>query len=102
VLFTTPVSRWVAWKKVFGQLKVVMSNGVMNQQVFHPMVKFQRKIQSLVTSGVVKSTDSIWKIALLFGDDWSYWKQELEDFDFSLQDPIDDLLAVEDWDDDAL
>ncbi len=66
------------------------------------MVKFQRKVQSLVTSGVVKPTDSIWKIAFLFGKDWQYWKRELEDFDFSLQDPIDDLLAVEDWDDDAL
>ncbi|MBF2089565.1 MAG: DUF4327 family protein [Leptolyngbya sp. DLM2.Bin15] len=71
----------------------------MSQPVIHPMVKFQRKVDSLVKSGVVKSSDSIWKIALLYGDDWAYWKQELEDFEFSVQDPIGDLLVVESWDD---
>ena len=68
-----------------------------NQQVAHPMVKFQRQVQSLVKRKVVKPTESIWKIAFLFGDDWSHWKKELEDFDFSMQDPISDLLAVESW-----
>ncbi|HEY9815271.1 MAG TPA: DUF4327 family protein [Candidatus Obscuribacterales bacterium] len=76
-----------------------MSKGVLSQPVIHPMVKFQRKVDSLVKSGVVKSSDSIWKIALLYGDDWAYWKQELEDFEFSVQDPIADLLMVESWDD---
>ncbi|MEO0985902.1 MAG: DUF4327 family protein [Cyanobacteria bacterium J06639_14] len=68
-----------------------------NQKVVHPMVKFQRQVQSLVKRKVVKPTESIWKIAFLFGDDWSHWKKELEDFDFSMQDPISDLLAVESW-----
>jgi hypothetical protein len=76
-----------------------MSKGVLSQPAVHPMVKFQRKVDSLVKSGVVKSSDSIWKIALLFGDDWAHWKQELEDFEFSVQDPIGDLLMVESWDD---
>lgn len=63
------------------------------------MVKFQRKVGSLVKRNLVKPTDSIWKIAFLFGDEWSYWRQELEDFDFTMQDPISDLLAVESWED---
>ncbi|MEO1300131.1 MAG: DUF4327 family protein, partial [Cyanobacteria bacterium J06636_16] len=63
----------------------------------HPMVKFQRQVQSLVKRKVVKPSESIWKIAFLFGDDWTHWKKELEDFDFSMQDPISDLLAVESW-----
>jgi hypothetical protein len=63
------------------------------------MVKFQRQVRSLVTSKVLKPSDSIWKIALLYGDDWSYWKRELEDFEFTMQDPVSDLLAVEMWDD---
>lgn len=67
--------------------------------VAHPMVKFQRQVRSLVTSKVLKPSDSIWKIALLYGDDWSYWKRELEDFEFTMQDPVSDLLAVEMWDD---
>jgi hypothetical protein len=33
----------------------------------------------------------------LFGDEWRYWRKELEDFEFSTQDPISDLLAVESW-----
>lgn len=76
---------------------LIMTDTVMNQQVAHPMVKFQRQIRKLVDSKVVKPNDSIWKIALLYGDDWSHWKRELEDFEFSVQDPIADLLAVESW-----
>ena len=71
----------------------------MSQQVMHPMVKFQRKIESLVSSNVIKPTDQIWKIAFLYGDDWSYWKEELEDFGFSTKDKIDELLVVETWED---
>lgn len=71
----------------------------MNQQVMHPMVKFQRKIGSLVSSNVMKPTDQLWKIAFLYGDDWSYWKSELEDFGFSTKDKINDLLVVESWED---
>lgn len=65
--------------------------------VLHPMAKFQRQVQSLVESNVIKSTDKLWKIAFLFRDSWEHWKQELEDFEFSMQDPISDLLAVENW-----
>ncbi|TAE60280.1 MAG: DUF4327 family protein [Nostocales cyanobacterium] len=72
----------------------------MTQQVIHPMVKLQRNVQSLVESNIIKTTDSIWKIALLYGDDWQHWKQELLDFGFSMQDPIGDLLVVENWDED--
>ncbi|MEY3870419.1 MAG: DUF4327 family protein [Microcoleaceae cyanobacterium] len=72
----------------------------MNQQVVaHPMEKFQRQVDSLVQSNIVKPTDSIWKIALLYGDEWSYWKTQLIDFEFSMQDPISELLAVDVWDD---
>ena len=74
-----------------------MARGEMNQQVIHPMVKFQRQVRSLVESKIVRPSDSIWKIALLYGDEWSYWKSELEEFEFSMQDPISDLLAVESW-----
>lgn len=73
----------------------------MNQQVAHPMEKFQRQVRSLVQSKAVKPTDSLWKIALLYGDEWSYWKRELEDFGFSMQDPIGELLEVETWEEDA-
>ncbi|NET02454.1 MAG: DUF4327 family protein [Sphaerospermopsis sp. SIO1G2] len=72
----------------------------MTQQVIHHMVKLQRNVQSLVKSDIIKTTDSIWKVALLYGDDWQYWKRELLDFGFSMQDPIGDLLAVETWDED--
>jgi hypothetical protein len=72
----------------------------MNQQVIHPMVKLQRQVRSLVESKLIKSTDSIWKIALLYGDEWAYWKQELLAYDFSMQDPVSELLNVESWDDD--
>ena len=71
----------------------------MIQQVIHPMVKFQRQVKSLVDSKVIRLSDCIWKIALLYGDDWAHWKQELEDFGFTMQDSIQDLLVVETWDD---
>ncbi|MEP0911246.1 DUF4327 family protein [Leptolyngbya sp. GB1-A1] len=77
-----------------------MTKGVMNQQVAHPMEKLQRHVRSLVQSNVLKSTDRIWKIAFLYGDEWAFWKRELEDFDFSMQDTIESLLAVETWEDD--
>ncbi|AFY87786.1 MAG: hypothetical protein CLLPBCKN_004718 [Chroococcidiopsis cubana SAG 39.79] len=70
----------------------------MAQPVIHPMVKFQHQIRSLVESKIVRPTDSIWKIALVFGNEWSYWKQELTDFGFSMQDPVSELLSVEAWD----
>jgi hypothetical protein len=72
----------------------------MNQQVIHPMVKLQRQVRSLIDSKVLKPNDSIWKIALLYGDDWSFWKQELLAYDFTMQDPVSELLAVESWDED--
>lgn len=64
------------------------------------MVKLQRQVQSLVKSKIIKPSDSIWKIALLYGDDWTFWKKELIEFGFTMQDPIADLLAVEAWDED--
>ncbi len=72
----------------------------MTQQVIHHMVKLQRNVQSLVESNIIKPSDSTWKIAFLYADEWKYWKQELLDFGFSMQDPIGDLLAVETWDED--
>ncbi len=69
----------------------------MDKQTLHPMVKLQRKISSLVESDIVQPEDSISKIALLLGNDWQYWKQELMEFDFSVKDPIKELLLVEDW-----
>lgn len=70
----------------------------MTKQVVHPMVKLQRKVASLVKSKVIKPNDSIWKIALLYGDQWAYWKKELSEFGFTMQDPVSELLAVEAWD----
>ncbi len=70
----------------------------MTKQVAHPMVKLQRQVQSLVDSKLLKPTDSIWKIALLYGNDWSYWKNELLEFGFSMQDPVQELIAVDQWD----
>lgn len=70
----------------------------MTQTVAHPMVKLQRKVQSLVNSKILKPEDGIWKIAFLYGKDWAYWKKELLDFGFTLQDPVSDLLVVEAWD----
>ncbi|MEM8829132.1 MAG: DUF4327 family protein [Cyanobacteria bacterium P01_G01_bin.19] len=72
----------------------------MTKQVAHPMMKLQRKVSSLVKSKIVAPSDRIGKIALLLGNDWSYWKRELIDFDFTSQDRIQELLAVEDWDED--
>ena len=72
----------------------------MTKQVAHPMMKLQRKVSSLVESKVIAPSDRIGKIALLLGNDWSYWKNELLDFDFTSQDQIQELLAVEDWDED--
>ncbi|MGF1492798.1 MAG: DUF4327 family protein [Microcoleaceae cyanobacterium] len=72
----------------------------MSQKVLHPMEKFQRQVASLIKSDVVQPTDSLWKISLLFGKDWTHWKQELLEFGFSMQDPICELLAVEGWDED--
>lgn len=62
------------------------------------MVKMQRQLHSLVESNIIKPSDSLWKIALLYGDHWPHWKQELLDFGFTMQDPISELLAVEAWD----
>lgn len=70
----------------------------MTQQVLHPMFKFQRQVRSLVDSKKLKTSDSLWKVALLYGEQWPHWKQELLDFGFTMQDPIADLLAVEAWD----
>ncbi|MEL6555283.1 MAG: DUF4327 family protein, partial [Cyanobacteria bacterium J06621_11] len=44
--------------------------------------------------------DSLWKIAFIFGDKWAHWKSELESFDFTMQDAIGDLLAVDCWEED--
>lgn len=71
----------------------------MTNQIAHPMAKLQAKVRSLVDSKILQPEDSIWKIALLYGDKWQYWKQELLDFGFSLQDPLQDLLIVESWED---
>lgn len=70
---------------------------MISQTVAHPMVKFQRQVKSLVKRQVVQPSDSIWKVAFLFGEEWSHWRKELEDFDFSMHDPIADLIAVESW-----
>lgn len=72
----------------------------MIQKVAHPMVKFQRQVRSLVESNVIKPSDSLWKIAFLYGNDWPHWKKELQEFDFTMQDPIGELLAVETWEED--
>lgn len=70
----------------------------MTQQVAHPMVKFQRKVASLVESKVLKPNDSLWKLALLYGDQWGYWKEELLEFEFTMKDPVSEVLNVEAWD----
>lgn len=64
------------------------------------MVKLQRKVRSLVDSKILKPGDNIWKIAFLYGDDWSFWKRELLEFGFSMQDPVSEILLVEAWDED--
>ncbi len=70
----------------------------MTNKVAHPMVKLQRKVSSLLNSQVIQPEDSIGKIALLYGDEWAYWKKELLDFGFSMQDPVQELLLVDQWD----
>ena len=65
------------------------------------MVKLQTKVSSLINSHIVKPTDPIGKIALLFGEQWSYWKSELLSFGFTMQDPLNDLLIVEAWEDEV-
>ena len=77
-----------------------MTDTLVNQQIVHPMEKFQGKVQSLVNSRLIQPTDRLWKIAFLFGDDWTYWKKELEEFEFTMQDTIGELLAVESWEED--
>lgn len=72
----------------------------MSSKVAHPMVKLQHKLLSLVDSKVLKPSDKIWKVAFLYGDKWEYWKKELQDFGFSTQDPISEILVVEEWDED--
>lgn len=76
-----------------------MTNNRTNQLVVHPMVKLQRKIQSLVDAKLLKPTDSLWKIAFLYGDEWPYWKGELQAYEFTMQDPVSELLLVESWED---
>ena len=73
---------------------------VRNAVADHPMDKFQRKVRSLVETKAISPTDSLWKIAFIFGDKWPHWKSELESFDFTMQDSIADLLAVECWEED--
>ncbi len=77
---------------------VMTQYGVASSAAAHPMVKFQRQVRSLVDSNVLKPTDALWKVALLYGDDWAHWKRELEDFEFTMQDPVSELLSVESWD----
>ncbi|NCJ07380.1 DUF4327 family protein [Synechococcales cyanobacterium C] len=72
----------------------------MIQQVLHPMAKLQRQVRALVESRKLKPSDGLWKIALLYQEEWPYWKQELLDFEFSMQDPIQALLDVDTWEDD--
>jgi hypothetical protein len=71
----------------------------MSQQVVHPMVRLQRQVHKLIDSKLLKPTDSIWKIALLYGDEWAFLKQELLAYDFTMQDPVSELLAVDSWED---
>nr|WP_283757469.1 DUF4327 family protein [Roseofilum casamattae] len=61
------------------------------------MAKLQSKIKSLVDSQILKPTDGIWKMAFLYGDKWEFWKEELEAYDFSMQDPVSEILAVDEW-----
>jgi hypothetical protein len=75
-------------------------NDGMTQQVLHPMVKFQRQVRSLVDSKKLKPSDGLWKVALLYGEEWPHWKQELQEFGFTMQDPLAELLTVEAWDED--
>ncbi|NCO76486.1 MAG: DUF4327 family protein [Cyanobacteria bacterium] len=71
---------------------------MVHKQVLHPMVKLQQKVSSLVNSQIILPNDNIGKIALLFGDEWKFLKSELLAFGFSMQDPVSDIIVVEDWD----
>ena len=64
------------------------------------MMKLQRQVRSLVDRKLLKPTDGLWKIAFLYGDKWAYWRKELEDFDFKMQDPVEELLKVDVWEED--
>jgi Domain of unknown function (DUF4327) len=77
----------------------MIKEGMTPQVLAHPMVKLQRQVQKLVDSRLIKPNDSLWKIALLYGDEWAYWKQELVSFEFTMQDPVSDLLMVQSWED---
>lgn len=68
-----------------------------NKQVLHPMVKLQQRVSSLVNSRIIQPDDQIAKIALLFGNEWSFLKSELLAYGFSLQDPIKEILVVQTW-----
>jgi hypothetical protein len=72
----------------------------MTQQVLHPMVKIQRQVESLVSSDILKPSDPIWKIGFLYGSRWSHWKKELYDFGFEMQDPVSELIGVDEWEED--
>jgi hypothetical protein len=73
---------------------------VTQQKVLHPMMKLQRQVRSLVDRKLLKPTDGLWKIAFLYGEEWAYWRKELEDFDFKMQDPVQELLKVDVWEED--
>jgi hypothetical protein len=77
-----------------------MTNKSVTHRVMHPMVKLQRQVQFFVDSRKLQPTDRLWKVGFLFQDTWPYWKQELLDFEFSMQDPIQAFLEVEAWDED--
>jgi hypothetical protein len=83
----------------FRKLTFMPKTDMNSPLVAHPMTKLQRQVRSLVDKKLLKPTDSIWKIALLYGDEWAYWKQELLAYDFAMKDPVSYLLAVESWDD---
>jgi hypothetical protein len=70
---------------------------MLTQKVLHPMVKLQRQVRSLVDRQLMKPTDGLWKIAFLYGEEWAYWRKELEEFEFTMQDPVSELLKVEEW-----
>ena len=72
---------------------------LVKEQVAHPMVELQRQVRSLIDANLLKPTDSLWKIAFLYGDDWPHWKQELQDYEFTMHDPVKDLVEVEIWED---
>jgi hypothetical protein len=77
--------------------KVTAVQPLPSSVALHPMEKFQRKVRSLVETKAVSPSDSLWKIAFIFGDKWPHWKAELESFEFTTQDTIGDLLAVDCW-----